>query len=255
MKLLFVTDLDNTLVGNERATTILNQRMRIIRDQIYLVYATNYSYLYSCKLIKEAKLLQPDYLITSVGSEIYKEGVILDQEWAGYISKDWDVETILAIAGQFSDLKPHPKIEQTPWRISLCLDKNSSLSVIDELRDLLNFSGLKNQIIFSNGRNVDILPEYSNKGNATAYLQQLLKVIPADTLVCGDSGNDISLFEQLAMGIIVSNAETQLLSWYYRNHCPWHYLAQYPYAAGIIEGLLHFDLFPDKSWCSLPIFN
>ncbi|MEH2069710.1 MAG: glycosyltransferase [Nostoc sp.] len=100
------------------------------------------------------------------------------------------------------------------------------------------------EVIFSNGRDVDIIPKNSNKGRATAYLQQLLQAQSEATIVCGGSGNDISLFQLPSVGIIVSNAQTQLLSWYYKTHYPWHFLANYPGAAGILEGLIYFKILP-----------
>ncbi|MHC5672760.1 HAD family hydrolase [Nostoc sp.] len=34
-----------------------------------------------------------------------------------------------------------------------------------------------------------------------------------------------------------ANAQRELLWWYYKTHYPWHFLAHYPGAAGILEGL------------------
>ena len=72
MKFLLVTDLDNTLVGDDEATQVLNQRLQSKRSQICLVYATGRSYASTCELIAQKQLLEPDYLIAGVGSEITK---------------------------------------------------------------------------------------------------------------------------------------------------------------------------------------
>ncbi|BDI14394.1 hypothetical protein ANSO36C_01960 [Nostoc cf. commune SO-36] len=79
MKLLLVIELDNTLVGNNRAITALNQRLEAIRNQIYLVYVTGRSYTSSRRVITKAQLLKPDYLIASLGTEIYQQGVLLEK--------------------------------------------------------------------------------------------------------------------------------------------------------------------------------
>jgi sucrose-6F-phosphate phosphohydrolase len=106
----------------------------------------------------------------------------------------------------------------------------------------LRQAGLAAQVVFSSGRDVDILPQFSNKGNATAYLQKRLQVHQETTLVCGDSGNDISLFEAPARGVIVSNAQPELLDWYRNFGQSHHYLAQRPCAAGILEAIEYFEL-------------
>ncbi|MDZ8053394.1 MAG: sucrose-phosphate phosphatase [Aulosira sp. ZfuVER01] len=256
MKLLLVIDLDNTLLEKDQGTTVLNQRLAGFRKYIYLLYVTDSSYTSSRKFIAKAKLLKPDYLIASLGTEIYQQGLILEQDWAHYISKDWNRDTVWAIASQSSRLKLRSKSEQTRWKISFKLDTAAELHVIDDLQDLLNFAGLSAQVIFSNGRDVDIVPKSSNKGKATAYLQQLLQVELEATIVCGGSGNDISLFQLPSPGIIVSNAQTQLLQWHYKTHFPWHYLTHYPHAAGILEGLVYFNILPfPNSWRSQPISN
>ncbi|MEH2347241.1 MAG: sucrose-phosphate phosphatase [Nostoc sp.] len=188
MKLLLVIELDNTLVGNNRAIAALNERLEAIQNQIYLVYVTSSSYAASRRTIAQARLLKPDYLIASVGTEIYQRGVLLEKDWTNQISKDWDRDVIWAIASYFSALIPQPDSEQTPWKLSFCLDMDAPLEVIHDLEDLLNFTGLQTQVVFSNGRDVDIIPKDSNKGKATVYLQDLLRSQSDATIVCGGSG-------------------------------------------------------------------
>ncbi|MHC5747550.1 MAG: sucrose-phosphate phosphatase [Nostoc sp.] len=249
MKLLLVIELDNTLVGNNRAIAALNQRLEAIRNQIYLVYVTGRSYASSRRVITKAQLLKPDYLIASVGTEIYQQGVLLEKDWVNQISKDWDWDAVWAIASYFPALIPQPDSEQTSYKLSFCLDMDAPLEVIHDLQDLLTFTGLQTEVIFSNGRDVDIIPKNSNKGEATAYLQELLQAQSDATVICGGSGNDISLFQQPSAGIIVGNAQTELLWWYYKTHYPWHFLAHYPGAAGILEGLIYFNILPfPNSW-------
>jgi sucrose-6-phosphatase len=244
MKMLLVIELDNTLVGSNRAIAALNQRLESIRNQIYLVYVTGRSYASSRRVITKAELLKPDYLIAGVGTEIYQQGVLLEKDWANQISKDWDWDAVWTIASYFPALIPQPDGEQTPYKLSFCLDMDAPLEVIHDLQDLLTFTRLQTEVIFSNGRDVDIIPKNSNKSKATAYLQQLLQAQSDATVICGGSGNDISLFQQPSAGIIVGNAQTELLWWYYNTHYPWHFLAHYPGAAGILEGLIYFNILP-----------
>ena len=96
------------------------------------------------------------------------------------------------------------------------------------------------QVIFSSGKDVDFLPKRSNKGNATRYLQKQLQMSGEKTLVCGDSGNDISLFETDSRGVIVNNAQPELLAWHQEEGENRHYLAKSGYAAGILEAIAYF---------------
>ena len=240
MKFLLVTDLDNTLVGDDAATQILNQRLQSMRSQICLVYATGRSHASTCELIAQKQLLAPDYTIAGVGSEIYQNGT-LDLDWAEYISQDWDKMAIASLAKQFKQLQPQSLTEQNPWKISYCLEPApENCSILQILQQKLTASGLSAQIIFSSNRDVDILPQTSNKGNALTYLQKRLQ-IPCDaTLVCGDSGNDISMFEQDVRGVIVANALPELLAWHSECGTENHYLASSACAGGIMEGMTYF---------------
>ncbi|MEG4496488.1 sucrose-phosphate phosphatase [Microcoleus sp. F10-C6] len=240
MKFLLVTDLDNTLVGDDEATQVLNQRLQSKRSQICLVYATGRSHASTCELIAEKQLLAPDYLIAGVGSEIYQDGT-LDLDWAEYLSQDWDKMAIVSLGQQFSQLKSQSPKEQNPWKISYCLEPAAeNSSTLQALQQKLTQSGLAAQIIFSSNRNVDILPQTSNKGNALTYLQKRLQIPSEATLVCGDSGNDINMFEQDVLGVIVANALSELLEWHRECGTKNHYLASSACAWGIMEGMAYF---------------
>ncbi|MEG4394853.1 sucrose-phosphate phosphatase [Microcoleus sp. BROC3] len=240
MKFLLVTDLDNTLVGDDEATQVINQRLQLKRSQICLVYATGRSHASTSELIAQKQLLEPDYLIAGVGSEIYQDGT-LDLDWAEYLSQDWDKMAIASLAQQFSQLKPQSVKEQNPWKISYCLEPAAeNSSTLDALQQKLTESGLAAQIIFSSNRDVDILPQTSNKGNALTYLQKRLQISSEATLVCGDSGNDINMFEQDVRGVIVANALSELLEWHRECGTKNHYLAGSACAWGIMEGMAYF---------------
>ncbi len=240
MKFLLVTDLDNTLVGDDEATQVINQRLQSKRSQICLVYATGRSHASTSELISQKQLLAPDYLIAGVGSEIYQNET-LDLDWAEYLSQDWDKIAIASLGQQFSQLKPQSLKEQNPWKISYCLEPAAeNSSTLDALQQKLTESGLAAQIIFSSNRHVDILPQTSNKGNALTYLQKRLQIPSEATLVCGDSGNDISMFEQDVRGVIVANALSELLEWHRECGTKNHYLAGSACAWGIMEGMAYF---------------
>lgn len=240
MKFLLATDLDNTLVGDDVATYTLNERIQAQRDRFCLVYATGRSHASTRDLIAEKHLLEPDYLIAGVGSEIYHKG-ILDPVWAESLSQNWQRDAIETITQQFSLLKPQSSREQNPWKISFTIDSTPATPVtLQRLEQELSKTQLSWQIIFSSNRDLDILPKNSNKGKALTYLQTRLGMEAEATVVCGDSGNDIGMFEQKVCGVIVANAQPELLKWHQEWGQKHHYLAQSPYAWGMLEGLQFF---------------
>ncbi|MEG4632089.1 sucrose-phosphate phosphatase [Microcoleus sp. AR_TQ3_B6] len=240
MKFLLVTDLDNTLVGDDEATQVLNQFLQSKRAQICLVYATGRSHASTRELIAQKQLLAPDYLIAGVGSGIYQDGT-LDLDSAEYLSQARDKIAIASLAEQFSQVKsPSPK-EQNPWKISYSLEPAAeNSSTVQAFQQKSTESGLPAQTIFSSNSDVELLPQTSNKGNALTYLQKRLQIPSEATLVCGDSANDISMFEQDVRGVIVGNALSELLEWHRECGTENHYLARSACAWGIMEGIAYF---------------
>ena len=241
---LFVTDLDNTLVGDDSALAELNCHLRSHREQYQskIVYATGRS-LYLYRLLAEAKsLLPPDALITSVGTEMYfKEQEEYDSQWANILSEGWNRKEISAIADRFEHLQSQPKSEQNPFKISYYLAEAVAEETIKRLKSALNERGFNIKLIYSAGQDLDLLPQNGDKGLAVKFLRQKWGIAPEQTLVCGDSGNDISMFQGEEKGLIVSNAKPELLQWYRSHAGDNHYLANSACAGGILEGLKHFS--------------
>ena len=242
---LFVTDLDNTLVGDDAALKKLNQKLAEHRQKhdSKIVYATGRS-LYLYRLLAEAKsLLPPDALITAVGTEMYfdRQQSQYDPEWASILSQGWDREEIVAIASQFEQLQPQPKSEQNPFKISYYLAETEAESILTELKTALEKKGFDIKLIYSAGQDLDLLPKNGDKGLAVQFLRKKWNIAPEKTIVCGDSGNDISMFKGQEKGLIVANAKPELLQWYENNRNESNYLAKSDCAGGIIEGLKHFS--------------
>ena len=240
-KLLLVTDLDNTLIGDNDALKRLNAWFRAHR-QTYdskLVHATGRSLKSYQRLLTQTLLLEPDVLIASVGTEIYY-GDALDEAWS-ILSSNWNRAGIAAIAQQFSQLIPQPESEQRPFKLSFVLTPENRF-ILPELEAQLITKEMEAEIIYSNDHDLDIVRRKVNKGSALTYIRQVLGFTAEQTVVCGDSGNDIALFTANTLGIIVGNVRRELLQWHQDNLEGDRYLAQAQYAAGIIEGLKYFGI-------------
>ncbi|MEX0270509.1 sucrose-phosphate phosphatase [Leptolyngbyaceae cyanobacterium UHCC 1019] len=244
---LFVTDLDHTLVGDDAAMVELNRILGDHRQQhgTKIVYSTGRSLSSYRQLKAEKPLLDPDGLIVSVGTEIYSAGSDSpDPIWAEVLSTHWDRDQVVAIANQF-DLTPQPTAEQRPFKVSYFLAEAIAVNLLPKLQALLDAKGLETQLVYSGGKDLDILPRRANKGKAMIFLREQLAISPDRTVACGDSGNDLSMFcDRPERGIIVGNAMPELLTWHYANPSCDRYLAKKSCAGGILEGLHHFGFLP-----------
>lgn len=247
MKFLLISDLDSTWIGDDPATIALQQILKRDRDRFYLVYATGRSFPSVVRLMQNfllatgESLLKPDYLITGVGSEIYHQG-ILDYDWAKKISQGWDRNAVIQLTQKFPQLLPQIETEQNPWKVSFCLHPNTKPVILNTIQENLSEMGIQANIIFSSGRDIDILPQATDKGLAAMYLREKLQIPLDQTLVCGDSGNDLSLYQHGTFGVIVNNAQSELSQWYSQNGTANHYFAKSSYAWGILEAINYFNL-------------
>jgi sucrose-6F-phosphate phosphohydrolase len=147
----------------------------------------------------------------------------------------------VATAAHYSDLVPQEESEQRPFKVSYYLAEPAAVEVLPRLESQLSERGLNVKLIYSGGKDLDILPRNSDKGLAVQFLQQKWGIDSTRTVVCGDSGNDIALFSVGSLrGIIVGNARPELRQWYDNNPADYRYLAQAQCAGGILEGLHHF---------------
>lgn len=244
-KFLFVTDLDYTLVGDDLALERLNQWLSEQR-RIYgtvICYTTGRSQPLYQQLISEKELLAPDILILAVGTEIYYQGSSTpNQDWSNKISQSWHQEQVFKIAKKIPDLALLSAVEQTPFKASYYINSDEPHRVISYLKATLDSQGLAVKIVdWAAGKYIDILPQDTDKGSSLAFVQQRLGFTDEQTVICGDSGNDLAMFQTVpSYGIIVGNAQPEVLQWH-KNYPPGkRYLAQNHFAAGILEGLEYF---------------
>ena len=170
-----VTDLDHTLVGNVAATQEFNRNVLALGATARLVYATGRSMHSARQLQVTADLLEPDYWITGVGSEIY-QGMTMDCTWSDHLSYQWNRSILLTIAIQvskeFPALIPQPEDTSNQHKISFYLYGDNTERVLSILQNRITESGLAAQVIYSSHEDVDILPIRCDKGLAMRYVIQ-----------------------------------------------------------------------------------
>lgn len=241
---LFVTDLDNTLVGDDLALMQLNERLDWHRREFgtKIVYSTGRSPILYQELLSEKSLLAPDALVTGVGTAIFYGATgEPDPTWKSKLEQGWNRDQVIAMTAHFADLVPQPESEQGAFKVSYYLTKTVAEDTLPELRARLKDAGLQVTLIYSGDRDLDILPEIANKGSALQFLRRYWQFDPIQTVVCGDSGNDLAMFAVAeSRGIIVGNAMPELLEWHNAHPSSDRYLAKAHCANGILEGLHHF---------------
>jgi len=242
---LFISDLDNTLIGDDQALQQLNRILQQKREEhgAKVVYATGRSLSLYKKLKTEKSLIPPDALIAAVGTEVYLdlETEQMDQDWVNLLSQNWQRDKILTITQQFPELIPQSPSEQGQFKVSFHLSSETAQTTIQQLEKKLSNVPLEFKVIYSGSKDLDIIPQEADKGLAVKLLQKKWQISDFKTVVCGDSGNDIALFDTgQPRGVLVGNAQTELREWYKNNKTDYRYFANQHYAAGIKEGLKYF---------------
>jgi sucrose-6-phosphatase len=232
------------MVGDDQAMIKLNRQLENHR-QTYgtkIVYSTGRSITSYNQLKASKPLLDPDILVCSVGTEIYhQDNLTPDNVWSEKLSPGWDRNLVVEISQAFTDLKIQPNSELRKFKVSYFLTEEAAVRVLPELESQLQAQGLDTQVIYSGGKDLDILPRNANKGMAMTFVRQYLDIDVTQTIASGDSGNDIALFDNREeKGIIVGNARPELLKWHQQNPNPNRYLAKSEFAAGVEEGLVFF---------------
>lgn len=232
-KHILATDLDGTLVGDPQELQHLLKFYQQQAFEITLIYITGRYYESALSLIRQEKLPIPDLLVTDVGTSIhFGEDLSKDLEWASRMQDSWMPEEIDEIAASVQGMtkQPFPLENRRSYFVE-------DFPPVKELQNKLHSFGIPHKLIFSGGRDVDVLPSASGKGQALEYIFKKYGIEDAKVLVAGDSGNDLEMLTLGFPSVIVGNAQPELLET--PDH-PQIFRATRPCAGGIHEAWLHF---------------
>jgi len=232
MKYLLTCDLDDTLIGDKEGIAVFNELMLSKKKKFYLVYSSGRFKKSIISLIEGEKLIQPDCIISNVGTEIYyAPDWNVDEKWKETIGKNWakTKQRIISILDKFDlQRQPYEKRFVIPYYIE-------NRTVVREIKEILRVCEVK--VIYTKKRCLDIIPKNAGKGNAVEYIGNKM-ILP--TICCGDSENDVDMLEKSKYGILVWNASTNL-----KNELANRsniYIAKSCYAKGVIEGLKFYHI-------------
>jgi len=232
---LFVSDVDDTLLGDDAALSELMTALKAVSERVITAYNSSRP----CASLRRSlatvpQLNPPHYLIGGLGTEIEdgRSGQALTG-YTEYLGQNWQRDRIVNLIDKLG-LTAHAAEYQTPLKASYDVPGPEPVPIVQQQ---LTDAGLTAKIIFSGGKNLDLIPEPAGKGGVIEYLRRQLSIPPECVVVSGDSGNDIEMFKPPHRGpyrgIVVGNADSDLQQLKGKHI----YHAQAAYAAGVLEGL------------------
>lgn len=244
------SDIDNTLTGDEIALRILAQQVRSLREagRLFLILSTGRRLLQVLDGYESEGIPRGDAIVSQVGTEIYLPPYSADMdllpEWDRHLRAEFSRQEAESFLDGIEGLSMQPAKYNTPLKVSCYLDQAPHPeSAARSIRQRVAEAGQDDayQVIWSSGRDLDIVPAVAGKGKAIRFVLDFLDLAPEQVIVAGDSGNDRTMFEEFSYGIIVANAQPELKALPDTGEDD-HYRAQKPYAAGVAEGLRHFGV-------------
>jgi sucrose-phosphate synthase len=243
LKGLLVTDIDNTLLGDNETLAELRRYLAENRETLGFAVATG-RYLESAQKILEKHGVWPaDLLITSVGTEIYYGAeMVPDKGWASHLGAKWRRDRVVE-ALEPLDFIYMQTDERTQREYKVSYDLKEGYPPQDALpavHHALAGSRVAYNLIFSHGAYIDIVPHRASKGKAVRYIASKWNIPLERIATAGDSGNDIDMLTGRTSGIVVANHAEELKE--LKDSSSRVYFAESEYAGGILEGLRHYDL-------------
>lgn len=230
---ILATDLDGTLVGDRKGLDGLLEFYNKQKFTVSLIYITGRHYQSALSLIQEENLPVPDVLVTDVGTEIHIGAPLKkDLEWENKMLGQWQPEAIDGLAAIFEGLQ-----KQDLPVTNRCSYYAEDIKIVEAFENSLTEAGIPHRLIYSGGRDLDILPAGSGKGSALEYILDKFSAREAKILVAGDSGNDKEMLTLGHPSVMVGNAQPELLE------CPESkmiFRASKACAGGIQEAWTHF---------------
>lgn len=233
VKNLLITDIDNTLLGDDTSMEQLFNLLQEHRDTLAWGVATGRSLGLTLEAMTEYDIPMPDILISSVGTEIYYgPDLRFDKGWQQHISWQWKPEQIKEALFDLEFLTFQEAEGQRSHKISYYMEEKDNH--LDQVKKRLKEQRIRCNIIYSHGQFLDILPTRASKGKAIEYIRYKFLFPVRNVMVAGDSGNDEDMIAGHTRGLVVGNHCEELEK---LRGKPNIFFSNHNYAAGIIDGL------------------
>ncbi|WP_296079888.1 HAD-IIB family hydrolase [uncultured Agrobacterium sp.] len=238
---LFSSDLDGTLVGNNEATARFRDYWHSLPDaeRPLLVFNSGRLIDDQLDLIETVPLPRPDYIIGGVGTMLFcSNDPTLSKDYVSFLGSGFDPHEIARVMQGVPEIRRQPDQYQHGLKSSWYLH-DADQALLSDIERRLGDNGIMARIVYSSGRDLDILPRAADKGAAIRWLCDRLSFELGETVVAGDTGNDRAMFElPQARGIAVGNALPELKSYATGRHNV--VISVEEEADGVISGLKHW---------------
>lgn len=238
-KWLFVSDVDDTLLGDDAALERLMAALAKV-PQVTVAYNSSRPCASLRQSLAENPALRPpDYLIGALGTEI-EDGRTAQPltPYTQHLAPGWQRDQIDQLMRGLGFV-PHDGRYQTPYKASYDIPNPAAFG---QANAALQAANLPAKTIFSMGKNLDIIPPAAGKGTVIQFLHRWLGIPASHVAVAGDSGNDVDMFLAPFRGIVVGNADDDLKA----QQADHIYHAQATHAAGVLEGLSYWGVIPQE---------
>ena len=233
------TDLDQNLLGDPKSRAEFSQLIRSNRSCVSFGIATGRRLDSALKVLRKYKIPRPDVLITSLGSEIYYAPELTkDIAWAAHIDHLWNRAAVLRTLVDIEGIKMQPRAEQSSYKISYYYDAEQAPDV-EEIRQLLLQNDISVNVIIAFGQYLDIVPVRASKGFALRWFTEQWDILLENVLAAGGSGADEDMMRGNTQSVVVANRHHEELS--ELTDIEHIYFAKKAFAAGILEGIEHYD--------------
>ncbi len=240
---VLVSDIDGTLIEPKENNPGLNELKEYLNnrgDKVGFALATGRNLSLVKEVIEEENLPLPEFIICSVGTQIYYtngKDYILDKGWSNFLAGRWKRSEIYNRLKSIPWLKLQEEEAQNEFKISFYYDpKDYNL---DQIMTVLGNYWYKVNIIASHNEFIDFLPKRASKGNAIQFLCHKWSINLRDIIASGDSGNDLDMFRGPIKGIVVGNRSSELDNLEASKNL---FLAKGTAAEGILEGLEYYNI-------------
>ncbi|MBW1875879.1 MAG: HAD-IIB family hydrolase, partial [Deltaproteobacteria bacterium] len=241
MDRLLVTDVDDTLTGDDEAMATLMERLDSTDANVGFGIATGRTLNEALALMDELEVPVPDVLITAAGSELhYGTHLLPDRSWERQIRYRWDRDEVQRVLSGMPGLERVTQAE-TKYRLRYRLDPKRAPK-LKEIRRRVRQQGLRVTTILDHEIYLDVLPIRASCGFAIRFFCFKWNLEPQRLLVAGDSGNDWDMLSGDTLGVVVSNHTPELERLRER---PRVYFAKSAHARGILEGIDYYDFLGD----------
>ncbi|MBF0350229.1 MAG: HAD-IIB family hydrolase [SAR324 cluster bacterium] len=246
---IVASDIDGTLTGDREALNSLGHQISLLRKkgELRLFLVTGRRLDQVLEGFQTEGIPESDAIISQVGTEIfmppYSRTMSPMPEWETKLRSQFSRAQAVSFLEGIEGLEMQPDVFNTPLKVSAYLDKAPDPDkAAAKIQERVLAFGTGYQVIWSSGRDLDILPSDSGKGKAIWFLMEHLKLTQAQLVVAGDTGNDCSMFAEMRSGVVVCNATPELKQFVKSHPSLSIYQAREKYAAGVAEGLRHFGV-------------